>query len=144
MEATYSSETCVGFERITRRYIPEESNLHNHNCENLKSYVLWGWLFRRSCSVFKHGAALLVDANDAEERAAVIVGFFRNHRSWSGSISLPPSLGLIDHHSWNHPTKPRQFCNHVNGPVSRFEISVSAYKAIRFRNPEDHDYLTVI
>jgi hypothetical protein len=38
MEAISSSETSVDFEQITRRYIPEDSTLHNHRCDNLKSY----------------------------------------------------------------------------------------------------------
>jgi hypothetical protein len=38
MEAICSSETSVDFQRVTRRYIPEDSTLHNHRCENLKSY----------------------------------------------------------------------------------------------------------
>jgi hypothetical protein len=37
MEAIYSSETSFDFQRTTRRYIPEDSTLHNHRCENLKS-----------------------------------------------------------------------------------------------------------
>jgi hypothetical protein len=39
MEAKYSSETSVDFHRITRRYIPEHITLHNHSCENIKSYI---------------------------------------------------------------------------------------------------------
>jgi hypothetical protein len=31
-------ETSVDFQRTTRRYIPEDRTLHNHRCENLKSY----------------------------------------------------------------------------------------------------------
>jgi hypothetical protein len=38
MDAICSSETSVDFHRTTRRYIPEDSTLHNHRCENLKSY----------------------------------------------------------------------------------------------------------
>jgi hypothetical protein len=38
MGAICSSETLVDFQRITRRYIPEDSTLHNHYCENLKCY----------------------------------------------------------------------------------------------------------
>jgi hypothetical protein len=38
METIYSSETSVDFQRTTRR-IPEDSTLHNHRCENLKSYL---------------------------------------------------------------------------------------------------------
>jgi hypothetical protein len=39
MEAICSSETSVGFQRTTLRYIPEDSIFHNHRCENLKSYI---------------------------------------------------------------------------------------------------------
>jgi hypothetical protein len=38
MEAICSSETSVDTQRTTRRYIPEVDTLHNHRCENLKSY----------------------------------------------------------------------------------------------------------
>jgi hypothetical protein len=38
MEAIRSSETSGATERTTRRHIPEEDTLHNHRCENLKSY----------------------------------------------------------------------------------------------------------
>jgi hypothetical protein len=40
MEAISSSETSVDFQRTTRRYIPEDRILHNHRCENFKSYIL--------------------------------------------------------------------------------------------------------
>jgi hypothetical protein len=36
--AICSSETSVHFQRTTRCYIPEDSILHNHQSENLKSY----------------------------------------------------------------------------------------------------------
>jgi hypothetical protein len=39
MEATWSSEASVGFQRTSRHYIPEDRTLHNHRCENLKSYI---------------------------------------------------------------------------------------------------------
>jgi hypothetical protein len=48
MEAICSSETSVDFQRTTQRYIPEDGTLHNHRCENLKSYItklfskIWG------------------------------------------------------------------------------------------------------
>jgi hypothetical protein len=32
-----SSETLVDFQRATQCYVPEDSTLHNHCCENLKS-----------------------------------------------------------------------------------------------------------
>jgi hypothetical protein len=39
MEATWSSETSDNFPRITRHCIPEDTTLHNHRCENLRSIV---------------------------------------------------------------------------------------------------------
>jgi hypothetical protein len=38
MEAICSSEMSVGFQRTIRLYIREEGTIHNHRCENLKSY----------------------------------------------------------------------------------------------------------
>jgi hypothetical protein len=38
MEATCSPKTSVDFQRATKRYMPEDRTLHNHRCENLKSY----------------------------------------------------------------------------------------------------------
>jgi hypothetical protein len=40
MDAMYASETSVHFQRTTLRYIPEDSTLHNHGCENFKSHKL--------------------------------------------------------------------------------------------------------
>jgi hypothetical protein len=37
---TCSSETPVETQRTTRRHIPEDYTLHNHPCENLKSYTV--------------------------------------------------------------------------------------------------------
>jgi hypothetical protein len=34
-----SEETSVDTQRTARRYIPEADTLHNHRCENLKSYI---------------------------------------------------------------------------------------------------------
>jgi hypothetical protein len=39
MEAICSSETSADFQRTTKRYIPEDSTLYNHRCENLKSFI---------------------------------------------------------------------------------------------------------
>jgi hypothetical protein len=39
MEAENTSETSVNFYQTTRRYNPEDSNLHTHRRENLKSYL---------------------------------------------------------------------------------------------------------
>jgi hypothetical protein len=38
METICSSETSVDPQRATRRYIQEGRTLHNHRCQNLKSY----------------------------------------------------------------------------------------------------------
>jgi hypothetical protein len=38
MEAICSSKTSVQSQWTTRRHIPEDDTLHNHSCENLKSY----------------------------------------------------------------------------------------------------------
>jgi hypothetical protein len=38
MDTICSSETSVETQRTTRRHIPEDYTLHNHRCENLKSY----------------------------------------------------------------------------------------------------------
>jgi hypothetical protein len=40
MEAARTSETLVTFYQTTRRYNPEDSHLHTHRRENLRSYVL--------------------------------------------------------------------------------------------------------
>jgi hypothetical protein len=40
MEAARTSETLVNFYQTTRRYNPEDSHLHTHRRENLKSYVV--------------------------------------------------------------------------------------------------------
>jgi hypothetical protein len=39
MEAAKTSETLVNFYQTTRRYNPEDSHLHTHRRENLKSYL---------------------------------------------------------------------------------------------------------
>jgi hypothetical protein len=39
MKAIRSSETSGATQRTTRRHIPEDDTLHNHRCENVKSYL---------------------------------------------------------------------------------------------------------
>jgi hypothetical protein len=38
MEVMSSSETSVDFQRTTWHYTKEDRTIHNHRCENLKSY----------------------------------------------------------------------------------------------------------
>jgi hypothetical protein len=40
MDTICSSETSVVFQRSTPSYMAEDTNLHNHCCDNLKSYTL--------------------------------------------------------------------------------------------------------
>jgi hypothetical protein len=51
MGATYSSEKSADFQWTTRRYIPEDITLHNHSCENLKSYT-GSWMFPQAGRCF--------------------------------------------------------------------------------------------
>jgi hypothetical protein len=39
MQAKYFSEMSVDYQLTKRRYITEDGTLHNHRCENLKSYM---------------------------------------------------------------------------------------------------------
>jgi hypothetical protein len=39
MEEICFSDMSVDFKRTTRRYFPEERTIHDHRCENLKSYL---------------------------------------------------------------------------------------------------------
>jgi hypothetical protein len=41
MEAICFSETSGATQRTTRHHIPEDDTLHNHHCENLKSYIIF-------------------------------------------------------------------------------------------------------
>jgi hypothetical protein len=48
MDAIYSFDTSVEFQHTTKRYVPEDSTIHDHRCENLKSYLAptvedWFW-----------------------------------------------------------------------------------------------------
>jgi hypothetical protein len=41
MEAICFSKMSVDFQHTTWPYAPEDSTLHNHHCENLKSYIVF-------------------------------------------------------------------------------------------------------
>jgi hypothetical protein len=62
MEAICSSETSVDFRRITTwRFIPENNNLHNHRCANLKSYILRNLISYLYWTSIKYTVLLLSD-----------------------------------------------------------------------------------
>jgi hypothetical protein len=48
----YVPRKVVDFLRTTRRYIPEDSTLHNHRCENLKSCIAVEIAFKKVCVFF--------------------------------------------------------------------------------------------
>jgi hypothetical protein len=52
MEAICSSETSVNIRRTTRRFIPKDSTVYNHRCENLKSYKTTD----QYCAIYSGGA----------------------------------------------------------------------------------------
>jgi hypothetical protein len=53
MEAARTSETLVNFNQTTRCYNPEDSNLHTHRRENLKSYLMGDVFPERGEAVLK-------------------------------------------------------------------------------------------
>jgi hypothetical protein len=52
IEGTCSFEMSAGFQRTTRRYNPEDRALHNHSCENLKSYDTYLTMAHRERSIW--------------------------------------------------------------------------------------------
>jgi hypothetical protein len=47
------------FQRSTRRCIPEDSTVHIHPCDNLKSYMLWNITRKCTMGAFPHVALKL-------------------------------------------------------------------------------------
>jgi hypothetical protein len=52
MEAKCSSKTVADFQWTTWYYIPEDSTLHNHCCENLKCYICMSLLTYSLLEIF--------------------------------------------------------------------------------------------
>jgi hypothetical protein len=78
-EAGRTSETSVYPNEITRRYIPEDSHLHNRRLENLKSYTL---------STVDLGFTLSVSFHRA-----------LHAHTWSGGWTIGPLLAAVQRHS---------------------------------------------
>jgi hypothetical protein len=66
-EAACSSQTSVDFQRTRWSYIPEDSTLHNHRCENLKSYIV-------SHSLHKKVLKDIQDCHGSQANQAAILG----------------------------------------------------------------------
>jgi hypothetical protein len=52
MEVICFSETSIGCQRITRRYIPEDRTLRNHRCENLNLYWFSNYVLVYSLNLY--------------------------------------------------------------------------------------------
>jgi hypothetical protein len=74
MEAICSSETSVDTQLTTRRYFPEDGTLHNHRCENLKSY----WKEQHLRDLSMNGRTAL-NGSEREQNVCVC------EMEWSGS-----------------------------------------------------------
>jgi hypothetical protein len=59
MEAIYSSEISVDFKGSTSPCILEDSAIHNHRCENIKSYN-WLYIMWNNGRIVQHFAAVTI------------------------------------------------------------------------------------
>jgi hypothetical protein len=91
MEAICSSETSVETQRTTRRHIPEDYTLHNHRCENLKSYIycLFCFLFFNYAFSTDRGGWCNDDTLDL---LSVRISLGTQDRVTAGFRSFTPSL----------------------------------------------------
>jgi hypothetical protein len=87
MEATCSSETSFYFQRTTRRCIPEDINLRNHRCENLKFHRILGILLQFYIPV----ARSLIASDDTRVE-------FLKSTAWPPNS---PDMYPLDYHVWN-------------------------------------------
>jgi hypothetical protein len=88
METIYPPETSVGNQRTTRRYIPEDSTVHNHRYEDLKSYMVYTFVL--SCCNEWVKEVSETDKRlycERVKKTAVLI-------SQSGPLQLPPKTGL--------------------------------------------------
>jgi hypothetical protein len=59
VEATCSSETPVDFQRTTRRHLAEDTTLHNHRCDNLRSCIIFSKFSGEVC--YNRSSVYVVD-----------------------------------------------------------------------------------
>jgi hypothetical protein len=84
-----SSETSVDFQRTTQRYTPEDRTLHNHRCENLKSYM------KRLCShtfefVSNKSTWFIVWSNPGENRQPAMCPWLALNSRWERQLRGRP------------------------------------------------------
>jgi hypothetical protein len=87
IRATCSCKTSVRFQRNTRRYIPKDTTLHNHRCENLKSYNTDGF---RAVTTFKSWSQILTFIY-----VHILLEWLYSRFFFSDSWSYTQSVGLL-------------------------------------------------
>jgi hypothetical protein len=95
-EATCSNETSVNFQRCSRRYIPEDRNLHDHGSENLKSHVNLKSLWKRT------GLACFLDLRFSWPC------LWRKATSCLPSVSSDFLFGLFSTSTWRWYVRPKR------------------------------------
>jgi hypothetical protein len=82
-----SSETSVDFQQTTWCYIPEDRTLHNHCCENLKSYI---------CIVYFIAHCTLTQLSTAVKYSSYINVIYIIIITFLNSWKWPECLGVYD------------------------------------------------
>jgi hypothetical protein len=87
-EGACSSETSVDFQRTRLRYIPEDTTLHGHRCEGLKSYVdyIELWLFSLCHPVTKPRGDCFCEW-ESQRNKQNSRGWYREELKWNSSQS---------------------------------------------------------
>jgi hypothetical protein len=111
MSYSQSSEVSVNFQRTTGRYISEDTTLHRHRCENLKSYIIFVIrikeginltynlkikLYNTPCTTLStEFRRSLLSSNGAETWGLTLhpdqmsISYTRSRTSWSNFVWLP-------------------------------------------------------
>jgi hypothetical protein len=74
MEAARTSETLVNFYQTTRCYNPEDSHLHTHRRENLKSYLV---------NLYGEATSLIALMMEAARTSETLVKFYQTTRCYN-------------------------------------------------------------